>query len=177
MTATTELPTWDIFKPYGDEDDHASLVRATIDGIEWVSDRYVMVRTDMLDGERSEAIQTFCGDKANEGFAEALPRLFALKPLPETAQPSPLHPIYLAAFEGYDWTPVEKGQWQIRRDGELVAMVCGLTYLDGYTPKPGDGGLPGAITPFMRRAYQIIRAEVWNDRAAWTIAYKIGLEK
>ena len=172
MTAKTELITWDILRPFGDSEDHASLLRCTIDGVEWITDRYVLVKADLIDGARDDMVQGFYKDEHAAGLIEALPRLFALEPC-EGPNAAPVHPIYLAAFEGYDWTPVEKFQWQIRRDGELVAMVCGLT----NAHRPGEGGKPGDLTPAMRRTYEIIRREVWNTRSAWELAYRIEVDR
>lgn len=168
MIATTELIPWDTLRPYGDSDDHAALLRCTIDSVEWITDRYLLVRADLLDGERDDMVQGFYKPEHSASLIEALPRLFALDPC-ERPNAARVHALYLAAFEGYDWTPVEKYQWQIRRDGELVAMVCGLT----ADARPGDGGMPGDLTPAMRRTYEIIRREVWNTRAAWDLTYRI----
>lgn len=168
MTAPTELITWDILRPFGDSDDHASLMRCTIEGVEWITDRYLIVRADMIDGARDDMVQGFFGDEHTAGLVDSLTRLFALEPCADP-DAAPVHPIYLAAFEGYDWTPVEKMQWQIRLDGEIVAMVCGMT----NAHRPGDAGKPGDVTPAVRRTYEIIRREVWNTRTAWELAYRI----
>lgn len=132
MSTTPKSLSWLDLGPWHDEPDWYPLLEiceywtVTIDGIEWVTDRYMLVRSDLLHGSPTR------WQKRATDFppvAEHVRDTILTTPPAQMGDDTPLWigPMYLDIAERLDVTPVREGtKWMFRDDtGALLAVVAG----------------------------------------------------
>lgn len=129
---------WRDLAPYGEADpdlddsvmglfEQVTIIEAIVDGVEWVSDHYMMVPTSAMLG-RSLSTQVFY-----PAMGDLLDKVTAVLRRAQTPDNSPEHigvsAYYLALARRMGWTltPADGGQWAIHDGDAFVGTVMGAT--------------------------------------------------
>jgi len=107
----------------------------TLAGHEWISDRYMLIRTELLSGEPMSS--QYPSTWPAEGVTGALQKV--LDQAQAAGNPQALNPYYVLLAERAGWTlePAER-LWRIVLDGAIVGAIVGLRDGADGGRRPGD---------------------------------------
>ena len=143
--------------------DHSLIYRCTVDGVDYVTDRYLLVRADLAPEGTPGHGQSLL--PAGEGTAQSIERLVRAAAAPAVDDHPGLSPFHLllARRMGWDLEPVGDKFWRATRGGTFVGLVA--DHAAGVVP---DTDMAAIETIYESLGFYAQRITRWG--AAATIA-------
>lgn len=158
--------TPDSFAPYGDFKEYVdanTIMACTVDGVEWFTDRRLLIRADLVEPRPSKD-HMWDMRPADTEAVEKFVRSLLDDPKPSLTLGG-LAAIYVADAEDAG-LQLRRGLkfWTLGKGGEIVGCVAPIT--------DAEGMLPGGITPTHRAVYGVLEPLIYNRWQAWETAVK-----
>ena len=163
--------TPETFSPYGDHDEHEpaeTIMFAEVDGVRWFTDRYLLIRADLVEPKPTTGHMFKMNPGAGESLGTFVETVMKAETLPAPDPKNMIAPIFVAHIEdaGLQIAPSAK-VWLIKQGDVTVGAVA-------PTRQRGDsfpGILPGQIQPAHRAVEEILSSEIDNGWYRWNTAF------